>query len=127
MKSLLTILSLALLSLTASAANPALGGQASGHSNSLTWTASPTPGTTVNLYRANAACSTNPTFGAAIQTGLPAGGPATDPTTPVAGVNNWCYYVTAVLNGAESVPSNKLTLTLTVSPQPPTGLAGTAQ
>jgi hypothetical protein len=107
----------ALLLLTASAF-----GQTA-HTDVLTWTASPTNGTTINVYRATGSCASNPTAFVQIATGVVAGGPYTD-VSPLVGVQ--CYYVTAALGGVESVPSNKITLTSTVPLQPPTGLAGTA-
>lgn len=98
-----------------------LFGQAGGgHTAQLTWSES-ADGGTVNIYRAAAACSTNPASFTQIKTGVAAAGPYTDSTIAV---GSWCYYVTAVVGGAESGASNKITLT--VLPQPPTGLAGTA-
>lgn len=81
------------------------------HSVTLTWTKSPdsttqNPGT-VNVYRANAAC---PASGIGsltytnIATGQAPGGSYSD--TSVSAGNSYCYYVTAVIGGAESAPSN---------------------
>jgi hypothetical protein len=88
-----------------------------GSSVSLTWTASATPGGTVNVYRCIGANCTSFTL---LTSGVLAAGPYTDATI-TAGA--YSYQVTAVVNGAESVPSN--TATVTVRPQPPTGLAAT--
>lgn len=74
------------------------------HSVSLAWqdTANPT-GTTYNVYRATGLCSGTPTFNkiasaVTVKT-------YTDTTiTP----GNWCYQVTAVFQGSESVPSNSV-------------------
>jgi hypothetical protein len=93
------------------------------HTDVLTWTASVTNGTTINVYRAAGSCASNPTAFVQIATGVVAGGPYTD-ASPLVGVQ--CYYVTAALGGVESIASNKVTLTSTVPLQPPTGLAGTA-
>lgn len=92
----------------------------------FTWSNVNTTGT-VTLYKASAACSTNPTTFTPIQTGIASAGPYEDNSTVngTAGVSNYCYYVTAVVNGAESIPSNKVSISVTVLPQPPTGLAGT--
>lgn len=81
-------------------------GQAAGTPPSvyLTWTASITPGTTVNVYRCLGPSCTNFTQ---IATGVAAGGPYTD-TTVTSG--SYTYYVTAELNGVESDPSNLITL-----------------
>jgi hypothetical protein len=90
-----------------------LGAQATPTGAVLSWTASTTAGSTVNVYRcAGAGCT--PTK---LTTGVVAAGPYTD-TTVTAGA--YSYYVTAVVNGAESGPSN--TATVTISPNPPTGL-----
>lgn len=78
------------------------------------WTASPTSGSTVNVYRCAGVSCTN--F-AKLASSAPANGPYND-TSITAGA--YIYQVTAVVNGAESVPSN--TASVTISPQPPTGL-----
>lgn len=86
---------------------------------SLSWTASTTVGSTVNVYRcAGASCTTF----TKLTTGIVAAGPYSD-TSVTAGA--YSYYVTAVVNGVESAPSN--TATVSVSPQPPTGLTATFQ
>jgi len=113
------LLSLALLALPLVAHAAVLGAAATDTTAVLTWTASATAGSTVNVYRcAGASC----TSFAKITTGVAAGGPYTD-TSVTAG--SYTYYVTAVVNGAESVPSN--TATVTISPLPPTGLTAVAQ
>lgn len=86
------------------------------HSVTLTWTASPDGGT-VNVYRAGAACSTNPASFTQIKTGVVAAGPYVDSEIAV---GNYCYRVTAVVNGAESSPSNSVTAS--VLPQSPSNL-----
>ena len=96
--------------------------QTTAHTDVLTWTASTTNGTTVNIYRAAGSCSSNPSAFVQIATGIAPGGPYTD-ASPLVGAQ--CYYVTANFGGVESAPSNKVTLTSTVPLQPPTGLAGT--
>jgi hypothetical protein len=103
------------------AAEGILGGQTTTHSDVLTWTASTTTGVTYNVYRAPGTCSTSSIF-ASLATGV---SPVTyTDASPLVGVQ--CYYVTAAVNGVESVPSNKISVTSLVLPQPPTGLAGTA-
>lgn len=97
-----------------------LQGSTSGHSASLTWTAS-SDGGTVNVYRAAGACSPASTF-SQVANNVPAAGPYSDSTIPVGAS---CYQVTAFVGGAESAPSNQLTLT--VLPSPPSGLSGTAK
>jgi hypothetical protein len=106
------------------------GYQASGNTAHLTWTASTSTGGTVNVYRANGACTGTSAF-AKIASSVAAGGPYDDTTVTVGtavGSNTatYCYYVTAFVNGAESLPSNSIALTFTntVRPSPPQGLAG---
>jgi len=76
--------------------------QAASHSVTLTWTDASNPaGTTYNVYRAPGLCSGTPAFskvGSAV-----AGKTYTDTTVTV---GNYCFQVTAVFSGAESVPSN---------------------
>lgn len=74
----------------------------SAHTVQLTWTASTDTGGTVNVYRAPGSCSGTFTK---LKSGVAATGPYTD--TAVA-VGNYCYYVTAVVGGAESNPSNQV-------------------
>lgn len=90
--------------------------------NDLSWTASVTPGTSSNVYRAPGICASNGTF-VKIASGLAAAGPYND-ASPLVGAQ--CYVVTASANGVESAHSNAIDLTSTVSPQPQTGLAGKA-
>lgn len=80
----------------------------------LSWTASATPSTTVNVYRCSGVSCTTFTK---IATGQAAGGPYVD-STVTSGA--YSYYVTAVGVGGESAPSN--TATYTLAPLPPTGL-----
>jgi hypothetical protein len=96
--------------------------QAATHANTLNWTASPTAGSTVNVYRAPGACSSSSVF-SQLATGIVAAGPYVD-SNPIPGPA--CYYVTSSFNGVESLASNKITLTSPVLPQPPTGLAGSS-
>ena|ERR1700761_1963868 len=86
------------------------------HSISLAWTAS-ADGGTVNVYRASGSCSA--TF-SQLATGVAAGGPYADSTVTA---GQWSYQVTAVVGGAESAPSN--CVTLTVLPQSPQALQAT--
>lgn len=90
--------------------------------NDLTWTASITPNTTANVYRAPGTCASSGTF-VKIASGLPAGGPYND-ATPLVGAQ--CYVVTATANGVESAHSNAIDLTSTVSLPAPSQLSGHA-
>jgi hypothetical protein len=81
--------------------------QSSGHSVTLRWTASRSGNTTVNIYRETGACppSATSTNGfTRIASNYVSGGPFVD-SSVVAG-NTYCYVVTAVAGGAESLPSN---------------------
>jgi hypothetical protein len=72
------------------------------HSVTLTWTDTANPaGTTYTVKRSSGLCTGTPTF-ATMATAV-AGKAYTDLNV---GVGNWCYVVTAVLSGVESVPSN---------------------
>ena len=78
------------------------------HSVSLTWTASTdaaaNPLLSYNVYRLVGACPASGTAGfAKINTTLVMTPTFTDANV---GLGSFCYYVTATLNGAESVPSN---------------------
>ncbi len=90
--------------------------QAAPHSQSFTWVPS-ADGGAITLYRASATCESNPTSFTPIKTGI-AAPPYTDSTVSVGG---WCYYVTTTVQGVESLPSNKITIT--VLPQAPTSFA----
>lgn len=91
------------------------------HSVALGWTASSdaaaNPTLIYNLYRLSGNCpaTVTPGSGTAFKgiTGL------TYTDTPLA-PGTYCYYATAYLNGAESVPSN--TVQAVVLPSPPTAL-----
>lgn len=123
----LALLALAIVPLNAAIRAKVEDAPAGGHQVTLTYSA-PDAGALVNIYRANVACSTNPPQTAFVKvlTGQPQNGPAIDATiTVVTGSNSWCYQATALLNGAESGPSNQANATLSVSPQPPTGLVAT--
>lgn len=134
MKRILSLLALFAIALTTQPVLAAsLAAQVTGgNSAHLTWTASTSAGGTVTVYRAAGDCASATGF-AAIASKVVAAGPYDDTTVSVGssvGQNSatYCYYVTAVVNSAESGPSNKIALTFTntVLPQPPTGLAGTA-
>jgi hypothetical protein len=92
-----------------------------GHTVTLSWTASTdaaaNPSLTYNVYRATGDCSsTSLTFGklnSAPISGVTFANPGVQP-----GV--YCYYVTAFLNGAESVPSTKAPAV--ILPSPPTAV-----
>lgn len=79
--------------------------QTTPHYVTLTWAASPDGGT-VNVYRAPHVCPPPPpaTF-SVIASGVAGGGPYQDGPPMVAG--DYCYEVTDVLAGLESVPSNQ--------------------
>jgi hypothetical protein len=90
------------------------------HSASLTWTAStdaaanPTLG--YNVYRLAGACPASGTTGfTKLNTATVTTTSFTDSTISL---GNACYYVTATLNGAESVPSN--TASAVILPGAPT-------
>jgi hypothetical protein len=87
------------------------------HSVNLTWTASTDTGGTVNVYKAAAACPASGITGVTwtkLATAQPAGGPYTDST--VTAGQTVCYYVTAVVSGAESGPSNTGGGTVPINP-----------
>jgi fibronectin type 3 domain-containing protein len=89
------------------------------HSVTLNWTPG-ADGGTITVYRAGAACSTNPTF-SAIKSGVTVNSYVDTAVT----AGTYCYKVTANLNGAESVPSN--TANAPVLPQPASTLTVTVQ
>jgi hypothetical protein len=90
------------------------------HSASLTWTASadaaanPTLG--YNVYRLAGACPASGTTGFTKLNASPI--TTTTYSDASVGLGTFCYYVTATLNGAESVPSN--TASAVVLPGAPT-------
>jgi hypothetical protein len=96
------------------------------HSVSLTWTASTdaaaNPLLTYNVYRLIGACPASGTAGFTKLNAAPVMTPAF--TDANVGLGNFCYYVTATLNGAESVPSN--TASAVVLPGAPTLLKFTS-
>lgn len=103
------ILALALLAVAHAAAAQ--------HSVNLTWTASTDTGGTVNVYKATAACPASGISGVTftkLATAQPAAGPYTDST--VTAGQTVCYYVTAVVNGTESAPSNTGGGTVPINP-----------
>ena len=74
------------------------------HAVSLTWTASIDGGVGYNVYRFSGACPAAGTIGFSKITATPL--TATTYTDSAVAPGTYCYYATAVLNGAESVPSN---------------------
>ncbi len=74
----------------------------------------------VNVYRAPAPCVPLPTNFSRVSTGASAKGPFTD-----ANVSNgtYCYYVTEVLSGVESLPSATAQIAILHAPASPTGLS----
>ena len=81
------------------------------HAVALTWTDSPDAGT-VNVYRADTSCSDPSAIFNQVATAVPLGGAWTD-----TGMDSgeYCYYVTGVLGGAESTPSNTFDAVITQS------------
>jgi hypothetical protein len=96
------------------------------HSASLTWTASPdatvNPTIGYNVYRLAGACPATGTTGFTKLNATPLTNTAFSDTN--VGLGNFCYYVTATLNGVESVPSN--TAPAVILPGSPTLLKITA-
>lgn len=92
------------------------------HSATLTWTdtLNPATGTTYNIYRATGLCSGTPTF-SKLASAVAAKTYADSTVTP----GNYCYEVTATVNGVESAPSN--TALATVPAFAPTSLTITVQ
>ncbi len=78
--------------------------RAQSHSVSLQWNPSSDSGVGYNLYRMEGACPSSGTAGFSKITASPVTGTAY--TDSAVGPGAYCYYATAVLNGAESVPSN---------------------
>jgi hypothetical protein len=85
------------------------------HSVTLNWNAS-VDGGAVSVYRAAGACSTNPTS----YTQIKAGVATTSYVDTAVPVGTYCYRVTTVVSGAESVPSTNANAP--VLPQPPQSL-----
>lgn len=84
--------------------------QATNHSVTLKWADVVNPvGTTYNVYKSSGLCSGSPVFNK-LATGVTT---LTYTDTPVV-PGNYCYQVTASLNGMESVPSNSV-----LAPVPP--------
>jgi hypothetical protein len=96
------------------------------HSASLSWAASPdaaaNPALGYNVYRLAGACPASGTAGFTKLTASPI--TTTAYSDASVGLGSFCYYVTATLNGAESVPSN--TAPAVVLPGAPTLLKITA-
>lgn len=89
------------------------------HTATLTWTASPDGGV-YTVYRATGTCSSTLTF-SSISVGV------TGTTYADAGLapGKFCYQVTTVVNGAESVPSNQAQAV--ILPSPPSALVVSAK
>ena len=96
------------------------------HSASLTWGASPdasaNPSLGYNIYRLAGACPASGTAGFTKLNTAPVA--TTSFADSTVGLGSVCYYVTATLNGAESVPSN--TASGVILPGAPTLLKLTA-
>jgi hypothetical protein len=97
------------------------------HSASLSWTASsdaaanPTLG--YNVYRLAGACPASGTAGFTKLTATPLKTTTFSDTTVSLGT--FCYYVTATLNGAESVPSNTASAVILPGPATVLTISGT--
>ena len=92
----------------------------------LTWPASTTASTTTNVYRLTGTCPasvTTTTGFTELASSQPAAGPYTD--TNVTLGTTYCYVVTAVAGGLESVPSNTFQAVFPGAPAAPKGLTGT--
>lgn len=92
----------------------------SSHSVSLSWKASSDTGGTTNIYRSTGSCpssGTTPSGFTSLATKVVAAGPYSDTTV---GIGQFSYYVTSVVNGAESIPSNCVTVAIT--PAAPTAV-----
>lgn len=88
--------------------------EAANRTVTLTWQDGQNPaGTTYNIYRAKAACSTAPTFTLVASVATLT---YVDPVTP----GKYCYYVTALWEADESDPSNSADVD--AKPFRPTGL-----
>jgi len=91
----------------------------SAHTVALTWTDTTNPaGTSYNVYRAAGACTGSPAFAKIGSTPVSV---KTYTDSAVASASTYCYQVTAVLNGVESVPSNSAPAV--IPPDPPSGLS----
>jgi hypothetical protein len=89
------------------------------HKVTLTWTASPDGGV-VTVYRAIGTCSTSLTF-----TSITSGVAGTTYADSALAPGRYCYQVTTVVNGAESVPSNQAQAV--ILPSSPSSLTLTVQ
>lgn len=96
----------------------AVAGTAQAHSISLSWTASTDAGATYNVYRLAGACPATGTAGFTKLTAAPVTGTAYSDGTVTPGT--YCYYATSELSGAESIPSNLVSVV--ILPAPPTSL-----
>ncbi len=90
------------------------------HTASISWTNSPDTSST-NVYRLAGSCPAGTAGFTKITASPVTTGTYTDPAvTPGA----YCYYVTATLNGVESIPSNTIQANVPVAP--PSGLTITS-
>lgn len=110
---------LALFVLLTLLATPAF---AQGHQVNLSWAASVDAGATYNVYRKAGTCPAPPLTGFTKVNSVAISGLTYSDTSVSAGV--FCYYATAVVGGAESVPSNAVSATVPVGP--PSNLSITA-
>jgi len=81
------------------------------HTVTLSWNASLSGGT-VNVYRAPASCATNPYY-SRIALDVVSTGPYSDSVS----AGTYSYYVTAEVNGLESVPSNCVDVSIKGGPR----------
>jgi hypothetical protein len=95
----------------------AVPARAQSHSVALSWTAPTDPGVNYNVYRLAGSCPASGTAGAFVKINT-APVTSTSYTDSTVALGTSCYYVTATLNGAESVPSN--TVSGVVLPGAPT-------
>jgi len=91
------------------------------HTASVSWVNSPDTANT-NVYRLVGTCPTSLTGFTKLTTTPVTTASYTDSTVTVG--TTYAYYVTAILNGTESVPSNCISATVPVAP--PTGLSITS-
>jgi len=97
------------------------------HSVALSWTTGAgnpaPPATTANVYRIAGTCPANPTWGTPLNTATIAGTAYTD--LAVTATSTYCYAVTNIVNGVESVKS--AAIQAVIPPSIPTGLSAVPQ
>lgn len=94
-----------------------LSGTLFAHSVSLTWTAPPTGATSYRVYRAVGSCGGQfSLMGQTPGTQLWFINGSNPDGTPLIEGTTYCYVVTTVLNGAESMPSQAFVGTLPIAP-----------